>query len=83
MSRLYPTLPIPGVAGLVLRGREVLLVERGKAPHNGLWGLPGGVVEVGETLEEAVVREVREETSLVVNPVEFLQVFQLNKQRRG
>ena len=60
---------------MVLRGREVLLVERGKAPHNGLWGLPGGVVEVGETLEEAVTREIKEETGLIVEPVEFLQVF--------
>ena len=75
MSRLYPVLPIPGVAGLVLRDRDVLLVERGKAPHYGLWGLPGGVVEVGETLEEAVIREVKEEACLVVNPIEFLQVF--------
>jgi ADP-ribose pyrophosphatase YjhB (NUDIX family) len=75
MSRLYPVLPIPGVAGLTLRGRKVLLVERGKAPHDGLWGLPGGVVEVGETLEEAVTREVLEETSVVVRPTEFLQVF--------
>ena len=75
MSRLYPTLPIPGVAGLTLRGKDVLLVERGKPPHHGLWGLPGGVVEVGETLEEAIVREVLEETNIRIKPIEFLQVF--------
>jgi mutator protein MutT len=75
MSRLYPELPIAGVAGLILMGREVLLVERGKAPANGLWGLPGGAVEVGETLEEAVVREVLEETNIVVKPLELLTLF--------
>jgi len=75
MSRLYPERPIPGVAGLILKGREVLLVERGKAPARGLWGLPGGAVEIGETIEEAVAREVLEETSVVVKPVEFLTVF--------
>jgi 8-oxo-dGTP diphosphatase len=75
MSRLYPKRPIPGVAALTLSGREVLLVERGKAPARGLWGLPGGAVEVGETLEEAVAREVLEETSVVVKPVEFLTIF--------
>lgn len=75
MSRLYPERPIAGVAGLTLRGREVLLVERGKNPARGLWGLPGGAVEVGETIEEAVAREVLEETNVVVNPVELLTIF--------
>ena len=84
MSRLYPELPIPGVAALILKGREVLLVVRGKAPAHGLWGLPGGAVEVGETLEEAVVREVLEETSVVVKPVELLTVFNpINKDDEG
>ncbi len=75
MSRLYPKRPVPGVAALILKRREVLLVERGKAPARGLWGLPGGAVEVGETTEEAVAREVLEETSVVVKPVELLTVF--------
>lgn len=60
---------------MTLRGREVLLVERGKAPARGLWGLPGGAVEVGETIEEAVAREVLEETNVVVKPLELLTVF--------
>jgi ADP-ribose pyrophosphatase len=63
------------VAALTLRGREVLLVERGKAPARGLWGLPGGAVEVGETTEEGVAREVLEETGVVVKPLELLTVF--------
>lgn len=58
-----------------MRGREVLLVERGKAPARGLWGLPGGAVEVGETIEEAVAREVMEETSVLIKPLELLTVF--------
>ncbi len=84
MSRLYPERPIPGVAALTLRGREVLLVERGKAPARGLWGLPGGAVEVGETLEEGVAREVLEETSVVIKPVELLTIFNsINRDDEG
>lgn len=75
MSRLYPELPIPGVAAVTVRGSEVLLAERGKPPSLGKWGIPGGAVEVGETREEAVVREVLEETHVVVRPVELLDIF--------
>ena len=75
MSRLYPELPIPGVAAVTVRGREVLLAERGKPPSLGKWGIPGGAVEVGETREEAVVREVLEETNVLVKPVDLLTIF--------
>lgn len=75
MSRLYPERPIPAVAAVTIRGREVLLVERGKAPSLGLWGVPGGAVEVGETLEEAVAREVMEETNVAIKPVELLEII--------
>ncbi len=69
---------------MTLRGREVLLVERGKAPARGLWGLPGGAVEVGETTEEAVAREVLEETNLVIKPLELLTVFNsINRDDEG
>jgi len=54
----------------------VLLIERAKAPLKGYWSLPGGVVEVGERLEEAVRREVREETGLEVKPVRVLTIFE-------
>lgn len=74
-SRLYPKLPIPGVAALVFNGGTILLTQRGKAPSKGMWGLPGGVVELGETVEEAVVREVLEETGIIVKPVELIAVF--------
>ncbi len=65
-ERRYPTAPLVGVAGIVRRGDRVLLIRRGKPPGKGEWNLPGGLVEVGETLKEAVAREVAEETGLEV-----------------
>jgi len=53
----------------------VLLVRRGNEPSRGRWGLPGGVVELGERVEEAVIREIREETGVTVRPVRLLTVF--------
>ena len=65
--RTYPTQPVVGVGAVVLDGDRVLLVKRGHEPLKGEWSLPGGVVELGETLETAIVREVREETGLEVD----------------
>jgi 8-oxo-dGTP diphosphatase len=70
-----PTAPVVGVGGVVVRDGRVLLVRRGKEPLYGRWTVPGGTVELGETLEEAVVREMEEETGLRVEPVEVLTVF--------
>jgi len=64
------------VGGIVICDNSVLLVERGREPQKGLWSLPGGVVETGETLEEAVRREVREETGLLVEPVAVVEIFE-------
>ena len=74
-SREYPKHPIPGVAATIIHENRILLALRGKPPSQGMWGLPGGVVEVGETLEEAVVREIKEETSVDVEPIKLITIF--------
>jgi 8-oxo-dGTP diphosphatase len=61
-----------GVAAVVVRGPDVLLIRRGREPMLGSWSLPGGVLEVGETTAEGVVREVWEETGVRVRPVEMI-----------
>jgi 8-oxo-dGTP diphosphatase len=71
-NRHYPDRPIVGVLGVVRRDGRVLLVQRARAPSIGKWGFPGGVQELGETIFEAVARELREETGLVVEPIETL-----------
>jgi 8-oxo-dGTP diphosphatase len=68
-SRRYPARPILAVSAAIIRDGKVLIVRRARRPAAGLYTLPGGGVELGETLVEAVVREVREETALVVEPV--------------
>jgi ADP-ribose pyrophosphatase YjhB (NUDIX family) len=75
VKREYPDSPIAGVAGLVFHEGKVLLVRRGNKPSKGRWGIPGGVVELGERVEDAVIREVVEETSIQVKPVKLLEVF--------
>ena len=75
-SRRYPERPILGVGALILRGDEILLVERGREPLKGYWSLPGGVVEAGEGLEEAIRREVLEETGLEVDPESVVEIFE-------
>jgi len=75
-NRRYPARPLLGVGAVVFRGDEVLLIERGKEPLKGWWTLPGGMVEVGERLEAAVVREVMEETGLSVKPRAVAAIFE-------
>lgn len=74
-QREYPLSPIVGVGAVVLLGNSVLLVRRAQAPLAGEWSLPGGAVELGETLEDAVVREVAEETGLTVAPIQVLKAL--------
>jgi ADP-ribose pyrophosphatase YjhB (NUDIX family) len=67
--RAYPDRPFLAVSAAIVRDGRVLLVRRARAPGRGLYSLPGGVVEAGETLHQAVIREVHEETALTVEPV--------------
>jgi ADP-ribose pyrophosphatase YjhB (NUDIX family) len=66
IKRHYPAQPVVGVGAVVFKGGEVLLVRRGQEPALGSWSLPGGLVELGETLEAAIQRELAEETGLSV-----------------
>jgi ADP-ribose pyrophosphatase YjhB (NUDIX family) len=68
-ARTYPTRPYLAVSAAIFRDGRVLIVRRARPPAHGLHTLPGGGVELGETLEEAVIREVREETALEVEPI--------------
>jgi 8-oxo-dGTP diphosphatase len=70
-----PSAPVVGVGGVLIRDGKVLLIRRGKPPLYGRWVVPGGTVELGESLEQALVREMREETGLEVVPLEILTVF--------
>ena len=76
MNRKFPDRPIVGVGGVLFEENRVLLVKRGKEPGLGQWSIPGGVVQVGETLKEAVVREVREETHLEVEALGLAKVLE-------
>ncbi len=74
-AREYPDHPILGVGAIIIDGDRVLLVRRAKEPLKGQWSIPGGAVEVGEALLEALAREIREETGLEVRPRRVLEVF--------
>jgi 8-oxo-dGTP diphosphatase len=75
MRRQYPETPLVGVGAVIAEGPRVVLVKRAHAPLAGEWSIPGGVLEIGELLREAVVREALEETGLAVDPGEILGVF--------
>ncbi len=66
MTGEYPDTPVVAVGAIVVRDGRVLLVRRGQPPSEGLWAIPGGCVELGETLQEAAEREIREETGLTI-----------------
>ena len=75
MQREFPQAPLVGVGAVIVQGDRVLLVQRGRDPMKGQWTLPGGVLEVGESLVEGVIREVREETGLDVEVLELVELL--------
>jgi len=75
MKREYPDAPLVGVGAIIVEENRVVLVKRGHPPLAGEWSIPGGVLEVGETLRQAAVREALEETGLTVEPADLLGVF--------
>lgn len=75
-ERRYPKRPLLGVGALIFQRDCILMVERGGEPLKGWWSIPGGLVETGELLEDAIRREVREETGLEIKPAGMLQIFE-------
>ena len=84
VSRLYPTQPVVGIGAVILKEGKILLEKRGNEPAKGQWSVPGGAVEVGEPLEEAVRREIKEETGLDGQTSRLLDVVdQVNLDEKG
>jgi 8-oxo-dGTP diphosphatase len=75
MKREFPDHPLVGVGGVVIHRNRVLLIRRGGEPLKGEWSIPGGLIEVGEELADAVRRELKEETGLDVEPLAMLETF--------
>ncbi|MFZ0733268.1 MAG: NUDIX hydrolase [Candidatus Sulfotelmatobacter sp.] len=75
MKREFPEMPLVGVGAIIIEGERVVLVKRAHPPIQGQWSIPGGVLEVGEMVREAALREAREETGLIVEPGELLGVY--------
>jgi 8-oxo-dGTP diphosphatase len=75
-SREYPNKPVVGVGGVVIARDEALLIRRGSEPLKDQWSIPGGTLELGETLCDGVARELREETGIEVKVLELIEVFE-------
>jgi len=75
MQREYPEQPLVGVGAIIIENSRVVLVKRAHPPLQAQWSIPGGVLEVGELVRDAAVREAREETGLTVDPGELLGVY--------
>jgi 8-oxo-dGTP diphosphatase len=75
MKREYPDSPLVGVGAVIVHDGRVLLVKRGRPPLGGEWSIPGGLLELGETLRQAAIREAQEETSVTVEANDLLGVY--------
>lgn len=75
MAREYPEKPVVGVGGVVIEKDQALLIRRGTEPLLGQWSIPGGTLELGESLQAGVARELREETGLEVRVLDLIEVF--------
>ncbi|HUJ29719.1 MAG TPA: NUDIX hydrolase [Candidatus Acidoferrum sp.] len=75
-SREYPERPVVGVGGVVIANGRALLIKRGHPPLEGEWSIPGGTLELGETLLEGVRRELAEETGIEVQVLDLIEVFE-------
>jgi ADP-ribose pyrophosphatase YjhB (NUDIX family) len=76
LQRQYPQQPLVGVGAIIIADGRVALIKRGKAPLLGEWSIPGGMLELGETLRQGAEREAFEETGLIVRATELLGVFE-------
>lgn len=75
MAREYPEKPVVGIGGVVIEDGRALLIRRGSEPLRGEWSIPGGTLEIGESLQEGVARELLEETGLTVRVLDLIEVF--------
>lgn len=75
MQREFPEHPLIGVGAIIIEAGRVVLVKRAHPPIQGQWSIPGGVLEIGEMVREAAIREAGEETGLIVEPGELLGVY--------
>lgn len=75
IKRDYPDRPLVGVGAVIVRDRRVVIVQRSNEPLKGQWSIPGGALEVGETLRQCAAREALEETGLRVEAIDVLDVF--------
>lgn len=75
MAREYPDRPVVGIGGVVIEDGRALLIRRGNEPLRGQWSIPGGYLELGESLKDGVARELLEETGLQVRVLDLIEVF--------
>lgn len=75
MAREYPDRPVVGVGGVVIENGRALLIKRGSEPLLGQWSIPGGTLELGESLQQGVARELLEETGLEVQVLDMIEAF--------